>query len=80
MILGNNNQKIPIEKLFEPKFEIPEGHNRHEGLLRVMESLIQRNKEILSEDKIKELAFEWNKEHCDPPLDDNEFENQWYAH
>ena len=30
----DDNQKIPIEKLFEKGFVILEGHNRHEGLLR----------------------------------------------
>src|SRR6185437_14163853 len=72
-----NEQKIPIEKLFESDFVILEGHNRHEGLLRAMESLIFRNKEILSKEKIKELAYEWNQEHCNPPLDNKEFEKQW---
>ena len=42
-----------------------------------MESLISRNKEIQSEEKIKQWAFDWNKEHCSPPLDDREFEKQW---
>ncbi len=70
-------QKIPIEKLFEDDFVILEGHNRHEGLLRAMESLIFRNKDILSKEKIKVLAYEWNQEHCNPPLDDKEFEKQW---
>ena len=35
---------MPISKLFEDDFVISEGHNRHEGILRVMESLISRNK------------------------------------
>ncbi len=72
-----NDEKTPIEKLFEDNFVILEGHNRHEGLLRVMESLIFRNKDILSKEKIKVLAFEWNQQHCDPPLDNKEFEKQW---
>jgi hypothetical protein len=42
-----------------------------------MESLIRRNKVILSVDKIKQLASEWNQEHCDPPLDEKEFQKQW---
>ena len=36
-----------------------------------------RNKDILSKEKIKVLAYEWNQEHCDPPLDNKEFEKQW---
>ncbi|MEJ7642661.1 MAG: hypothetical protein WKF36_10805 [Candidatus Nitrosocosmicus sp.] len=74
---NNNNQKIPIRKLFEEDYVILEGHNRHEGLLRAMESLVSRNKEILSEEKIKKLAIEWNQEHCKPPIDEREFEKQW---
>ncbi len=68
---------IPIEDLFKKDFKIKIGNNRHEGLLRIMESLIARNSSILSEDKIKEIAYEWNQIHCEPPLDDIEFEKQW---
>ena len=68
---------IPIEDLFKKDFQIKIGNNRHEGLLRVMESLIARNSSILSEEKIKEIAYEWNQTHCEPPLDDIEFEKQW---
>jgi hypothetical protein len=75
----NDNDKalIPIEDLFKPDFIIAEGHNRHEALLRVMESLIVRNSSILSLDKIKKLAKDWNNQQCRPPLDDKEFEKQW---
>ena len=52
-----NNQKLPIEKLFEKDFVILEGHNRHEGLLRVMESLIRRLEKMYSEEEIKKLAI-----------------------
>jgi hypothetical protein len=75
--IDENEKKIPITKIFEEDFVIFEGHNRHEGLLRAMESLIFRNKEILSKEKIKDLAYIWNKDHCNPPLDDKEFEKQW---
>ena len=67
----------PIEELFKPGTKINEGHNRHEALLRVMESLLQRNRGILSLEKIKQLAYEWNQEVCGPPLDDYEFNRQW---
>ena len=75
--VDKNSQKTPVEKLFEHDFIILEGHNRHEALMRVMESLISRNKQIFSEEKIKKLASEWNHDHCSPPLDDKEFEEQW---
>jgi len=69
---------IPIKELFKPDFVICEGHNRHEAILRAMESLIKRNKEILDLSIIKKLAYEWNQQHCKPPLDDMEFEKQWH--
>jgi hypothetical protein len=75
--VDNNNGKIPIEKLFEVDTKIYEGHNRHEALLRVMESLIQRNKSILKPEQIKNLCYDWNQKHCQPPLDEKEFEKQW---
>lgn len=71
------NNKIPIEGLFKDDFKVREGSNRHEALLRAMESLLKRNSSILSEIQIKELANTWNQEHCKPPLDDKEFEKQW---
>jgi hypothetical protein len=74
---NNNKNLIPIEELFKPDTRILKGHNRHEAVLRVAESLIQRKKNILSLDQIKKLAYEWNQEHCIPPLDDKEFERQW---
>jgi len=73
----DNNGKIPIEKLFETDFKISEGHNRHEALLRIMESLIQRNKSILEPEQIKNLSYDWNQKHCQPPLNEKEFEAQW---
>jgi hypothetical protein len=81
---GNDNGRsssplplVPIEDLFKPDTKIYEGHNRHEALLRAMESLIARNRSILSIYKIQELAKEWNNTHCEPPLDDHEFDRQW---
>ena len=68
---------IPIDELFKSETTILEGQNRHEAVLRISESLIQRNKKILSLDKIKELAYEWNQQHCKPPFDDKEYERQW---
>jgi hypothetical protein len=73
----NSKAQIPIKDLFKSDFTIVRGHNRHEALLRVMESLIIRNSEILSLQKIKDLAREWNNHHCLPPLDDKDFEEQW---
>ena len=69
--------KLPIEELFKSDYKVLEGHNRHEALLRVMESLILRNYNIFSLEEIKQLSKTWNNTHCMPPLDDREFEGQW---
>jgi hypothetical protein len=81
---GNGNGKsnkvnnlLQIEDLFKTDTRISKGHNRHEALLRVMESLISRNKTILHLDRINELARQWNNDHCVPVLDNKEFEKQW---
>ena len=67
---GNGKAEIPIEELFEEDFEIHENYNRHEALMRAMESLIKRNKQILPLEYIKEtLSRDWNSKHCKPPLD-----------
>ncbi|HET9806152.1 MAG TPA: bifunctional DNA primase/polymerase, partial [Nitrososphaeraceae archaeon] len=72
-----HSDKIPIKDLFQPDFVILEGNNRHEGLLRAMESLLKRNQGILDLEQIKQLAQIWNQKHCEPPLDNKEFERQW---
>jgi hypothetical protein len=74
---GNGKALQPIQDLFKPDFSIFEGHNRHEALMRAMESLIVRNSGILTLEEIKLLAKQWNLKHCSPPLDDIEFEKQW---
>ena len=73
----NKNGLIPISELFKVDFTIYEGNNRQEAVLRVCGSLIQRLKGIYSLDKIRKLAYEWNREHCNPPLDEKEFESKW---
>lgn len=75
---GNGNvTKQPIDELFNEDTKIYEGHNRHEAILRVMESLLRRNLKILTHEQIKLLAIEWNQKHCIPPIDNKEFERQW---
>ena len=74
---GNGNGLVPIQDLFKPDFTIFEGHNRHEAVMRIMESLIARNSCILSLEEIKSLAQQWSLKHCKPQLDDKEFEKQW---
>ena len=45
----NVENRIPIENLFKEDYKVSEGNNRHEDLLRIMESHIARNKEVLTE-------------------------------
>ena len=73
----NIDNLIPIEELFKEDFKVYQGNNRHETLLRIMESLIQRLRSICSEEGIKDMALQYNLEHFEPPLDDKEFEKQW---
>lgn len=74
---NNNSDKVPIRKLFNTNYVVDEGNNRHEALLRVMESYIQRFNTILTEDEVKKYAQMWNTEHCVPPLSEKEFNKQW---
>jgi hypothetical protein len=77
---GNGIDKlslIPIKDLFKSDIKICGGHNRHEALLRIMISLLIRNRSILSSDAIRNLAMKWNGEHCLPPLDELEFNERW---
>jgi P4 family phage/plasmid primase-like protien len=76
---GNNNSDIgpSIQELFDPGTRILKGHNRHLGILRVMDSLLIKNMGLLTLEQIKNLAYQRNQELCDPPLDDRELERQW---
>ena len=49
---SNVTCSTPIQDLFKADTIILEGHNRHEGLLRAMESLILRNRNIFSPEEI----------------------------
>lgn len=74
---GDRDGQIPIEELFKPGYPTLKGHNRHERLLRMMDSLVIR-RESRSLEQVKEIAMTYNTfEYFDPPLDDNEFEKQW---
>jgi hypothetical protein len=74
---GSNGYDISIFDLFKPDTKILKGHNRHKALLRVMDSLLARNKGILAPNQIRQLAYDWNQEHCIPPLEDYDFEKEW---
>ena len=69
--------KTPIQDLFKDDYKKSAGNNRHEDVLRVCDSLIARNADILPEEQIRQMAYIWNQEHCQPPLDEREFEILW---
>ncbi|KAA2279386.1 bifunctional DNA primase/polymerase [Candidatus Nitrosocosmicus agrestis] len=75
--ISDSNKSPTIQDLFKHDYVKFEGNNRHLDLLRMMESLIQRNKAIMSEEEIKEISKRMNQEHFKPPLDEKEFERQW---
>ena len=77
LIGTSGSTKQPINELFNEDTRIHEGHNRHEALLRAMESLLRRNQGILTHEQIKPLAIDWNQNHCIPPLDMKKIEEQW---
>jgi|SRR5215211_22608 len=66
-----------ILELFTSGTKILEGHNRHLGMLRVMDSLLVKNMGFLTLEQMKKLAYERNQELCVPPLDDRDIERQW---
>lgn len=70
-IAQNGKALLPMSELTKADFVIHEGHNRHEAIMRYMESKRIKNPEF-SDDMILQLAKDFNKEHCDPPLADND--------
>jgi hypothetical protein len=78
---GNDSYKalIPMSELYSNGFEIYQGHNRLEALLRVMESMIlkMRGQPGMSLETIKTFARFWNEKHCVPPKTEDEFEECW---
>jgi P4 family phage/plasmid primase-like protien len=75
--IGSTADHVPITDLFKEDTVIYEGHNRHESLLRVMESLLRRTGGLLSASQIEQLSMDWNNKHCLPPLDEGQFQKQW---
>ena len=65
------------ERTEKEDFAIYEGNNRHEALMRYMESRIKIYRDRVPLEEIRELCYIWNQQHCKPPLDDREFEKQW---
>ena len=79
---GNGKSKVPMEELYNEDSRIYEGQNRHEGLMRFMESVIMKNithNLRIPAHIIKDTCRAWNQRVCVTPLDDREFERQWNA-
>jgi putative DNA primase/helicase len=73
----NFNIGPSIQELFSPGTKILEGHNRHLGILRVMDSLLIKNMGLLTLEQIKDLACQRNQELCVPPLDNKDIDELW---
>lgn len=71
------NGKIPMERLYDDDFIVYKGHNRHEASLRIIESYYQKYRHQKPFKEIQKWCYQWNQDHCNPPLDDIEFEKQW---
>jgi len=56
---------------------VTEGNGRHNDVLYICESLIDRLYRSIPLDDIRTFAFNWNLEHCSPPLSSKEFAYQW---
>ncbi len=74
---GNGKALIPMEELKKPGFVIYGGNNRHEALMRYIESQIKTKYGRWTWSEFKQDAYYWNQVCCKPPLDDIEFEKQW---
>ncbi|HKH85882.1 MAG TPA: bifunctional DNA primase/polymerase [Nitrososphaera sp.] len=73
----SNRNLIPMSEIEKDDFVVYEGHNRHEILLRFMESRIKKLRNEKSLNEIWQVCYDKNEKMCRPPLDDREFERQW---
>jgi hypothetical protein len=73
----SDRDHTPMEELFKPGAKFHDGEERHVKVRRVIIHLVRKNAGILPQDKIKELANDWNKEHCNPPLTNANFNKRW---
>lgn len=63
----NGKSLIPMSELIKDDTIIHEKHNRHEAVMRYMESKKIKNKEF-TDSQILESGLVWNNTHCKPPL------------
>ena len=76
---GNENlPTITMANLFQDATKIIEGNNRHQAIMRTMESLLWNLPHVQPE-LIKKWAWDRNLNLCVPPLDQTEFNKQWHG-
>lgn len=75
----NGNGPVPISELCSGKTPIPKGNNRHEGMLRVIASLVIRNYGVIPLETIKKWCMDLNVNAvCQERLSNKEFEELWH--
>jgi hypothetical protein len=77
---GNDENKpsLTMAELYKEDTVVLEGHNRHEAIMRYIESLLWNNPMMPLRD-IEHIAMLKNNRLCKPPLDKSEFEKQFNA-
>lgn len=72
------NTSLAKPMLFDNDFKVSEGNNRHVRILAVMRSLMKRLGGMdLSESNIREIAEDFNRRKCVPPLEPEQMDFQW---
>ncbi len=74
---ADGSNLTPIHELFKTETRILKGNNRHEGILREMDSILARNRAVVPLETMRKWAWDENLRLCEPPLDEIEFEKQW---
>lgn len=67
---------VTIGDLWKDDSQVLEGHNRHEAIMRIMESLLRRCYDY-PEEILYQLAKWKNNKMCVPPLPEEELQRQW---
>ena len=76
LLAGNGNRNNNTKELFTDGNRIPEG-TRNKSLFDLCRKLIAQNYELLPGEQVKKLAYEANRNLCETPLPDAEFEAIW---
>lgn len=72
-ISSPNNMRV--DEIIKDDFIVDEGQDRENFIIKYMVSRIQKNPEFLDNNTILlEIAHEFNKKHCNPPISDQRLE------